>query len=86
MPVRHVHAHPSHSSHTCTHTHLTYVTLTATDSNTKHVLIRSETLRPILVHAHSGPTSDPEERQSQGDLNTDAEAARNREGQRDTKK
>lgn len=71
---------------TCMHSHSSHIRNSVTDSDTKHVLIHSETLGPILVHAHSGPTSNPEERQSWGDLNTDAEAARNREGQRDTKK
>lgn len=77
VPVRHVHARPSHSSHTCTHRHLTYVqTLTQNmySYTPKHSIL-------LLVHAHSGPTSDPEERQREGDPNMDAEASRNR-GQR----
>ena len=69
--ITHMHSQASHIT----------LTLTVTDSNTKHVLIHSETLILLLVHAHSGPTSNPEERQSQGDPNIDAEASRNR-GQR----
>lgn len=41
---------------TSMHSHSSHIRNSVTDSDTKHVLIHSETLGPILVHAHSGPT------------------------------